>query len=82
MFNLKENKCYSVARHGVYNAVDGITLNSANSDDGYDAEKLRVAECETNIILHTGSFSRIHNNFVSNTWVSALPRPDCTECYT
>lgn len=78
---MKHNECYHVGYVGVYNAEDGVNINSSEADDGYDAEQIRVAECETNIILHTGSFARLHNNFVRNSWVSALARPSCTECY-
>lgn len=82
LFNLKENKCYHIGYVSVHDAVDGVTFNSNNADDGYDANQLIVAECKTNIILHTGSSAIVHNNFLKNAWVSALARPTCTDCYT
>lgn len=51
-------------------------------DDGYDAENMIIAECKVNLILHSGSRAIVHNNFVRNTWISALARPTCTDCYT
>lgn len=56
----------------VYNAVDGVTLNTRKTDEGYDATKMKIAECTNNLKLHSGNGNyRIHNNFISNTWISA-----------
>jgi hypothetical protein len=41
-----------------------------------------IAECEINLKLHSGSGNNIiHNNFLSNSWISAFVREKCTDCY-
>jgi hypothetical protein len=66
-----------------YNCVDGVTLNTKRSDDGYDATEIIVAECRVNLKLHSASANYIiHDNFLSNTWSSAYVRTNCAECYT
>lgn len=41
-----------------------------------------VAESTIMIKLHTGSNNDIiHNNYLKNTWVSALVRENCVDCY-
>ena len=66
----------------IYHCQEGITLNLGHANEGYDATEMVLAENGKNIELHSASSSRIHNNFLSNTWASALVREDCAECYT
>lgn len=62
--------------------MDGVTLNSANTDDGYDGENFLIAECKINLKLHSGSTALVHNNYLRNSWISAVARPNCLDCYT
>lgn len=43
---------------------------------------MRIAECSRNLELHAGSSTLVLDNFLKNTWVSALVRPTCEDCYT
>lgn len=61
----------------VHNCVDGVTLNNKNADEGYIAEYMLIAECKINLKLHSASTAKIHNNYLKNSWISAIARPNC-----
>lgn len=42
-----------------------------------------IAECKTNLILHSASKNYIvHNNFLKNSWIGVYVRTNCLDCYT
>lgn len=60
-----------------------MIINPILTKNGYIVENLRIAECETGIALRSGAgYVFINNNWVKNTWVGALVREDCPDCYT
>lgn len=82
IYNNPKNKCYYMGHVSVHNCMEGVTLNNKYADHGYWAESFLIAECETNLKLHSGSLAKIHNNILKNSWISAVARPNCQECYT
>lgn len=48
----------------------------------YTLDKIIVAECKKSVKLRSGSGGAIiHENFFKNSWVAAVAREDCSDCY-
>lgn len=54
-FNMDEDKCYHSGYVGIYGSFIGSTINTIRAESGWEAKHIRVAECEKNLELHSGS---------------------------
>lgn len=60
IFNMDEDKCYSVGYISAYHNKDGVILNSKYTKEGYRASHFILAENQNNMKLRSGSEEMIH----------------------